>query len=378
MSGGRLDVSLRNERVISRFRSPQAPEITTLIQLTDGSILLCFELEGDETGIPASRDNLLSVTGAWLKSLDGGDTWFFVRHDVGHFRAPIFQFEDGEVLLLLQDCLATAAGEVYTLGERSIDCGHTLTAPVEIPIALPTGRAKLERPGTSWAQPSTPQSAVGRHGVELMINRSIIQMENGDLLANLCGAFKGDKKWRNIIIRSSDRGASWSYISTVASDPEAPPEIAEHAGYEGFNEAAIASLPNGELLIVMRTGSGFPMYQCRSVDEGVSWSIPESAGLTGVYPQLLLMSDGLLACSYGRVEDQPSRGVEISFSTDMGRSWRDRTVIHDGPSEGYTDMIEIRPRELLCLYDTQVSAGHEDEASNCAMAVNVEVERLDG
>ena len=92
---------------------------------------------------------------------------------------------------------------------------------------------------------------------------------------------------------------------------------------------------------------------------------------------MLLMDNGVLACSYGRVECRPSAGVEISFSTDNGRSWGSRTVIHDGPSEGYTDMIEIRSGELLCLYDTQVADGSTGEC-NCAMAVDIEVKRVDG
>ena len=374
MSDGSLEVTLKNQRVISRFSPPQSPEITTLKQLNDGSILLCFELEGKETGIPAARSNLLVQTGAWLKSLDGGDTWFFLRHDYGYLRAPMFQFADGEILLLLQDCLANASGEIYTLGQRSFDNGDTFTGLAVIPIDLPTGQAKVENPGERWAQPYTSEPAVGRRGTELLINRSIIQMDNGDLLANLRGAFRGDARWRNVIIRSSDRGASWSYVSTVAGDPQAPPEIANDAKYEGFDEGAVASLSQG-LLIVMRTGSGLPMYQCRSTDEGARWSNPQPCGLRGVYPQLLLMSNGILACSYGRSEFPPSKGVELSLSTDMGESWQDRTVIHDGPSEGYTDIIESRPGELLCLYDTQVS-GESDGESNCAMAVNIEVKRL--
>ncbi len=373
-----LEISLKDTRVISRIDPPEAPEIATLFRLSDGKILLGFELEGPATGYPSVWNNLLVKAGSWLKSLDGGNTWFFSHFDYGYVRAPIFQFDDGEIILFIQDCLVRTSGEVFTFCQRSTDNGQTFKDCEEALISLPKDLVKTDETKEPWVQPHPPHPTPGRRRTEFFMNRSIIQLTDGDLLASLRGAFIGDRNWRNVLITSSDRGSSWSYLSTIAADPQAPPEVRGKAHYEGFDEAAIAVLPDGELLTVMRTGSGLPLYQSRSVDGGETWSTPVRSGGKGVYPELLLMSSGILACSYGRVKHPPSTGAELIFSTDLGATWGNRTVIYDEPCEAYTAMLEVNPGELLFLYDTRasdprVSNQAKSPSPNCIMAVNVEV-----
>ena len=148
-------------------------------------------------------------------------------------------------------------------------------------------------------------------------------------------------------------------------------------GGPGFNETCLVILPNSDLLAVMRTSSGGPLYQSRSADKGRSWSDPVPVGVNGVYPWLVQMSNGVLALGYGRVRGpsaraSPSWGNEVIFSLDGGRSWTNKTTIFDGPSTGYPSMIELKPGELLYVYDENPCWPNSTKSVH---AVNIKVEK---
>ena len=65
----------------------------------------------------------------------------------------------------------------------------------------------------------------------------------------------------------------------------------------------------------------------------------------GVMPDLVLMSNGVLACSYGRPVSS------LMFSVDGGRTWRDHRVISDRANFNYTAIREISPGRLLYMHD---------------------------
>ena len=73
---------------------------------------------------------------------------------------------------------------------------------------------------------TTKQTHLGVSSWPMFERGNIIQLANGDLLAAMPGIFKGDTKSRVILSRSSDRGHTWRYYSTVAADPHDPnPEL---------------------------------------------------------------------------------------------------------------------------------------------------------
>jgi len=296
-----------------------------------------------------------------LKSIDGGENWFFQRY-VRTKSDPWldFQLDDGTILSY-SFVFLKSSGETVFIGWKSHDGGETFEGPMECPIIFPEG---LELVGYDLK----PLKGSGR--VYFFKARSI-QLENGDLLSPAYCRFKGDVNSRVCIIKSTDRGATWSYVSTVAYDPEIPGE--------GFDEPDLAVLPNGEILCMMRTGSGRSMYQSRSTDGGETWSKPVPAGVIGVAPKLTVMSNGILACSYGRVRPiEKGRKpyfffvYRIMFSVDGGRTWTNHTSIYDGPSTGYTSMVEISSGELLYVYDV---LGFGWTRTNSIMMVTIKVER---
>lgn len=141
---------------------------------------------------------------------------------------------------------------------------------------------------------------------ELQITGPLLELDDGTLLAASYGNFKGDtvpmvgfvadkqQKWfkyRTYLLESRDGGRNWHYLSTIAYDGD--------TGQESFCEPALVDLGGGELLAIMRTGRFAPMHQARSLDGGKTWGQPESSHILGLAPQMVLLENGALVCSFG-------------------------------------------------------------------------------
>lgn len=181
---------------------------------------------------------------------------------------------------------------------------------------------------------------------------SFVQRDDGALLALMMGWFEGDNKLcpygrgrpysRSYLCESTDNGLTWRYLSTLGYD-----EI----GSEGYNEGSIKKLPNGEIVAVLRTGNmndhawhDNPVMVTRSTDGGRTWLKPWRTGVNGCYPDLAVLSDGMLALSAGRP------GAYVLFSSDNGDTWHDLTLVDPAYYSGYTALIETKPGELLVAF----------------------------
>ncbi len=281
-------------------------------------------------------------------SVDQGCTW---QSGTSGFGVGAEQLSDGAVLGLDYRCLPTEADDGWYLCERSIlnDDGRTFgkdQARFFVPEAKPAMGHSLHK------------------GPLFM--RSIIERKDGSLVALTAGWFKSDTALcpyghgrpysRTYVCESDDRGATWKYLATIGYD---------QLGSEGYNEASMRRLPKGEWLAVLRTGSekdfnchDNPIMWSVSSDEGHTWSAPERTGVEGAYPSLAVLSDGLLAMTYGRP------GAMLVFSHDNGRTWTDHTLIDATPYSGYTDVAELSPGLLLVGFGTRdflnVATGERD------------------
>ncbi len=109
----------------------------------------------------------------------------------------------------------------------------------------------------------------------IFFHRGLREMPDGTLLACMIGSFEADKapttdprskmetpmKMRSFLVRSSDQGDTWRYLSTVAA-PSA--DLVDDT--EGFNEWALLPLDDGRMLAVIRTGHYSPMVASWSDD----------------------------------------------------------------------------------------------------------------
>ncbi|MBL8828356.1 MAG: alpha/beta hydrolase fold domain-containing protein [Planctomycetaceae bacterium] len=82
-----------------------------------------------------------------------------------------------------------------------------------------------------------------------------------------------------------------------------------------------------------------------SEDNGKTWSPSVLIEEGSVCPDLVMMSNGLLACSYGRPANS------LMFSTDEGRTWTSHHVITDRTGFNYSGIVEVRPGRLLYVHD---------------------------
>jgi len=181
-------------------------------------------------------------------------------------------------------------------------------------------------------------------GTPPFTHRSLVAMPDGELLATYYGNRPGEAKYHSGLLRSTDQGSSWEYLADIAYDPEAPSE--------GYCEPVMALLRNGDLLCMLRTGAG-PLYQTRSTDGGRTWSKPEQVMDHGVCPDLCLMGNGVLVCSYGR----PNAGIMFSYDG-TGNRWEDAHDLYWGMGSSYTTIREVEPGLLLYFYDQSAFAGN--------------------
>ena len=219
--------------------------------------------------------------------------------------------------------------------------------------------------GTTWKGPVDVELTVPGHKLDHLgrgpaLWRRSVQLDNGDLVTVAHCGFEGDKKARVIALGSSDKGHTWQYLATVAHD--------ETINTEGFTEPIICKLAdnddgNEELICFMRTNGNQPMYQSYSNDGGETWTEPVQSGVDGVAPDMHLLSNGVLACSYGRP------GTRIMFSADgTGHEWTDHTELFSGYSTHYTSFEEVAPGRLLLVFDAINYQG-----ANCIRGVYIDV-----
>jgi len=146
---------------------------------------------------------------------------------------------------------------------------------------------------------------------------AILEGLNGDLLTTVYYITEKDKRQRRLVlVRSPDQGRTWDEFGVIAG--LAPGETPWNwMGEDGPSEAAIVRLADRRLYSIFRTGGSAYMGHSWSSDDGRTWTRPASTGFKGVAPHLRRLSNGVLACTYGRPGP-----VTIMFSMDgAGRNW---------------------------------------------------------
>ena len=147
---------------------------------------------------------------------------------------------------------------------------------------------------------------------------SILRLRDGHSLLAFYGIGKdaprcGAALCRTVALFQGDAsGTHWSYLSRVDQTSNMP------AG-PGPSESSMAELADGRILMVFRVGVGSPLWKVYSGDGGKTWGIRSAITAWAVWPQLLLLSNGVLILTAGR----PGIGLWVSNGTTAdGSSWR--------------------------------------------------------
>lgn len=176
----------------------------------------------------------------------------------------------------------------------------------------------------------------------LVFHQSILEMDDGSLLATMYGHATGDTSYRSVLLKSTDGGRTWGLLSTIAYDPSIEGE--------GPCEPSLVRLANGDLFCMMRVSSSRPMCFTHSTDSGLTWApltrMPETHANLSVDPDLVLLSDGVLACAAGR----PDCWIMLSLDG-QGREWSAPVKVYEGPTTAYSCIRETAPGELVYIHD---------------------------
>jgi hypothetical protein len=288
--------------------------------------------------------SFLPQTGRW--SEDGGRTW---QDGPASPANAAVELDGGEVVSLGFWTKRRPDGRYSLEQRRSLDGWRTFTeetSVLDIPLSVPCGG----------------DGGPDEVNAGFLMDHGIIRLRNGNLMATMYGNYKGDTarsegygepgfvKYRTIVVSSSDGGRTWADPITVGYDPK--------IGQEGLCEAALARAANGEVICVMRSGGRpgippTPLYVARSADEGQTWSGPEPVADKGVWPNLCVLGNGVLVCTYGRP------GNELVFSDDNGKTWKGAFAYGRGTwglTSSYNSVVPVGPDTVLVVYDRTAPA----------------------
>ena len=181
------------------------------------------------------------------RSFNGGKTWTKVA-DILENSTYQFPEPDGEVVMFQSD---NAAGGSTSAGRPEISLQGTDEEGVfeaKFFRSKDNGLSRVSDPARIYL----PEKFKDWSGV---LCRNIVGLVDGSLLMSMYLRSRDKKsienKFRDIVLKSSDRGKTWHYLSTVAFD------MSEDNRGEGFNEASLLVLPDGKINCYMRSGASY-------------------------------------------------------------------------------------------------------------------------
>eukprot|EP00040_Diaphanoeca_grandis_P008497 m.45433 g.45433 ORF g.45433 m.45433 type:complete len:420 (+) comp19966_c0_seq1:269-1528(+) len=198
-------------------------------------------------------------------------------------------------------------------------------------------------------------------------SQTIIRTSNNNLLLSFYGFASDGKRvgtrllYTTAFYTSSDDGLTWHYASRIDQTDAMP------TNSEGPCEPSMVLIPDGRVLATFRLNGGVNLWKAYSSDNGATWTdsveMKGCAGVgldpVGVWPQLLLLSNGVLTLATGR----PGITFWTSPTAD-GSCWMHNDIVTEHnthvPADpytattkttSYTGVAEVEPGIVLVAYD---------------------------
>ncbi len=149
------------------------------------------------------------------------------------------------------------------------------------------------------------------------------------------------------IFHSKDHARTWTLLSQI-SVTEATYNPAPH--FEGLDEPMMGQMPDGSVVMLMRTGSGLPSYIVRSTDHCRTWTEPKQFDEIGVLPLVVPLKCGVTLSAYGR-----HKMYLRATSDPAGMEWQKHIELELTPGEGnrscyYTHLLPLTENSVLMSY----------------------------
>lgn len=181
-----------------------------------------------------------------------------------------------------------------------------------------------------------------------------------------------------VLVSSRDEGRTWREIGTIPYAPEiAADPLWDHR--DGFSEPQVGEMPDGSLLMLLRTDDGNgpgPMYSARSEDGGTTWGRPRLFDARGVWPQIVALQCGVTLATYGRP------GLFVRATSDpKGLAWDERLVLMpDAPSNdpntcSYSGLIALDERRAMVIYSDSRFPNAQGQLCKTILSREIEVTR---
>jgi sialidase-1 len=167
---------------------------------------------------------------------------------------------------------------------------------------------------------------------------SLLELQSGRLLIP-CHSGTGDQGGQHNVVHcwfSDNSGLTWRRNSAPVDLP-----------MRGAMEASVTELPDGELLMSLRTQLG-AVFLARSVDQGESWSLPQTTGQRAPESCTCIRAvpdTELLILLWNDAEFNPEhhhfgvrRPLSLAISNDRGATWEKRADIVADTGLNFTDL----------------------------------------
>lgn len=208
-------------------------------------------------------------------------------------------------------------GSTYVISE---DGGNTFSKVKKIPITAPHGPNTL------------PDGRLIYVGTRMDLHR------NADDYPN------------TIECHISDLDGNFTYLSSI-------PNVKEHSESGAIlqsHEPHVIVLPDGRILVHIRTEPNFTLFQSESTDGGKTFSEPVRLlpDKDGAPSHLMLHSSGKLIAAYG-YRKKPY-GIRVMVSDDLGKTWCEKALAlyetDNSPDLGYPCSVELKDGSILTVF----------------------------